>query len=230
MIDDPSKYDEYSAADLYTAITVAITKGSLGDIEYIFKSPFVQNADEIDIHFNKEYFLEKACEYGRLNIVKYLLTSPDLKDHCNITASNNYCFQIACMNGHIDVVKYMACSPELKVHSDILDANNYALQLACQNNHVEVVRYLLTSPDLEIHPDINDSTHDSFKLASLRNSLDVLQYLIFDYYIDKNDHIKSIMQTYPNSEVEKMFKLRDVHDELHQELHIRNLQDKKLKM
>jgi ankyrin repeat protein len=230
MIDDPSKYNEYSAADLYTAITVAITKDSLEDIEYIFTSPFVQNRHEINIHFNKEHFLELACEYGRLNIVKYLLTSPNLKEHCDIAANNNYCFQMACMKGHIDIVKYMAASPELKTHSNVLDANNYALQLACQNNYVEVVSYLLTSPDLKSHPNMNDSSHASFKLASFKNNLDVLQYLIFDYHIEKTDHIKSVMKYYPNSEVEEMFKLRDLHDELNKELNIKNSQDKRLKM
>lgn len=233
MIDDPTKYDDYSITNLHTAIAMAITKGSLDDIKYIFTSPFVKNKHEINIHLNKETFLEEACTYGHLEIVKYLLTSTDLKEHSDITANSHYCFQQACQNGHLEIVKYMATSPELKIHSDILAANNSALQNACCKNHTEIVKYLLTSPDLKVHPGMDDFTlrdHGSFKLASINNSLDVLQYLIFDYYIEKTDYLKFIMENYPNSEVEKMFKLRDIHDELKQELLTDNSQPKKLKL
>jgi ankyrin repeat protein len=233
MIDDPSKYDDYNVIELHTAITMAITRGSLEDIKYIFTSPFVKNKHQINIHLNKESFLEEACVYGHLDIVKYLLTSPDLKEHSDITANSHYCFQNACQSGHLEVVKYMATSPDLKVHSDIIAANNSALQNACCKNHVEIVSYLLTSPDLKVHPGMDDVTHrahGSFKLASINNSVDVLQYLIFDYNIEKTEYLKFIIDAYPNSEVEKMFKLRDVHDELKQELSTDNFQPKKLKM
>lgn len=233
MIDDPSKYNDYNVTELHTAITMAITRGSLEDVKYIFTSPSVKNQHQINIHLYKESFLEEACTYGHLDIVKFLLTSPDLKEHSDITANSHYCFQNACQSGHIEVVKYMASSPELKVHSDITAANNLALQSACCKNHVEVVSYLLTSPDLKVHPkmdDISHRAHGSFKLASINNSLDVLQYLIFDYHIEKTEYLKFIIEYYPNSEVEKMFKLRDVHDELKQELPKDNSQPKKLKM
>lgn len=233
MIDDPSKYDEYNVTQLHTAIAVAISKGSLADIKYIFTSPFVENRDKINIHLNKETFLEEACTYGHLDIVKYLLTSPDLKEHCDITANSHYCFQQACQNGHIEVVKYMACSPELKIHSDITASNNLALQNACCKNHVEIVSYLLTSPDLKEHPAMDDKAqrdHAGFKLACINNSLDVLQYLIFDYNIEKTEYLKFVIENYGNSEVGKMFKQRDVHDELTQELSQDNPQLKKMKL
>lgn len=233
MIDDPTKYHEYSVTELHTAIAMAITRGSLEDIKYIFRSPFVENKDKINIHLNKEAFLEEACTYGHLDIVRYLLTSPDLKEHADITANSHYCFQQACQSGHIELVKYMATSPELKVHSDITAANNVALQNACCKNHVEIVRYLLTSVDLKIHTLMDDESHrahGSFKLACVNNCIDVLHYLIFDYNIEKTDYLKFIIEAYPNSEVEKMFKQRDVHDELIQELSKDNPQLKKMKL
>ena len=40
-----------------------------------------------------------SCENGYLEVVKYLLTSPDLKEHANIHADNDYGFRWACARG-----------------------------------------------------------------------------------------------------------------------------------
>ena len=39
------------------------------------------------------------CQKGHLEIVKYLLTSPDLKEHANIHANNDSGFRWACARG-----------------------------------------------------------------------------------------------------------------------------------
>ena len=46
-----------------------------------------------------------SCENGYLEVVKYLLTSPDLKEHADIHARNDVGFIGACRNGRLEVVK-----------------------------------------------------------------------------------------------------------------------------
>ena len=48
-----------------------------------------------------------SCENGYLEVVKYLLTSPDLKEHANIHANNDYGFRWACANGQLEIVKFL---------------------------------------------------------------------------------------------------------------------------
>ena len=51
-----------------------------------------------------EEFID-ACKNDDLDIVKYLLISPELKKHANIHAENNNGFICACYQGHLEVVK-----------------------------------------------------------------------------------------------------------------------------
>ena len=60
-----------------------------------------------------EQFID-ACKNDDLDIVKYLLTSPELTEHADIHASNNLGFIKACFYGHLEVVKYLLTSHELK--------------------------------------------------------------------------------------------------------------------
>ena len=48
-----------------------------------------------------------SCQKGHLEIVKYLLTSPDLKEHADIHADNDYGFIWACAYGQLEIVKFL---------------------------------------------------------------------------------------------------------------------------
>ena len=45
-----------------------------------------------------EVFID-SCQEGHLEVVKYLLTSPDLKEHADIHADNDLGFRWACKKG-----------------------------------------------------------------------------------------------------------------------------------
>lgn len=61
---------------------------------------------------NKE--LLRAINADNLDYVKYLLTSPELIIHADITYNDNRCFEIACGSGRLEIVKYLINSPEVK--------------------------------------------------------------------------------------------------------------------
>ena len=94
--------------------------------------------------------LVEACSYGHLDIVKYLLTSPDLKDHANIHEGDDESLINACLNGHLEIVKYLLSSPELTEYADIHANNNGTLRLACIYNREAIINYLIFDYRIEL--------------------------------------------------------------------------------
>src|SRR5574343_2070294 len=90
-----------------------------------------------------------ACIDGNLDIVKYLLTSHDLRDHVNNIIIYNYGFMLACTNGHLEIVKYLLTSPELKEHANIHTSNDEGFKNACISNHIDVIKFLIFDMDIE---------------------------------------------------------------------------------
>lgn len=93
--------------------------------------------------------LHYACIHGHINIVKYLLTSPDLTEHADINYYNGYPLQEACYIGHLEVVKYLLTSPELKYHADIHTQKDLSLRWACMNGHLDIINYLIFDYGIE---------------------------------------------------------------------------------
>lgn len=120
----------------------------------------------------------QACEYGYLDVVKYLLTSTELTKHANIHAHDDAGFRWACENGHLDIVKYLLTSPELTEHADIHAYNDYGFRSACEYGHLDIVKYLLTSPELKEHADIHAKNNGGFQWACEPDHVHIIQYLL----------------------------------------------------
>lgn len=75
-----------------------------------------------------------ACPNGCLEVVKYLLTSPDLKELADVKAFNYEGFKFAYHKGNLEIVKYLildACIEKTKDIEDFLERNNtnYVVQV-----------------------------------------------------------------------------------------------------
>ena len=79
----------------------ACGKGNLDRIKYLLNEKYA------NIHSEKDLGIQRACASNHLEIVKYLLTSPELKKHSNIHANDDYSFKSACRNNHIELVQYL---------------------------------------------------------------------------------------------------------------------------
>ena len=90
----------------------------LGDSEivryFLSNSALLLAGLNADIHTGEDIAVRYACKYGRLEVLKYLLDSPDLVEHGNIHAKDDYAFRWACLNGHHDIVHYLIFDKGIK--------------------------------------------------------------------------------------------------------------------
>ena len=107
-----------------------------------------------------------ACEYGHLDVVKWLL---ELNPDTNISECDEYAFRWSCGNGHLDVVRFLL---ELKPDIDMRVLDEQVLFMACRNGKYEAVEFLL-------------GARDDWKLAFLPKFLDKKMISIINQYVFK---------------------------------------------
>jgi ankyrin repeat protein len=91
---------KYSGRDMQLEFREACNKGDLDMVKEMLKYFII---DE----FAFQYGFSWACMNGQLEVVKYLLTSPDLKEHADIHAEDDWGFRWACENGQLEIVKFL---------------------------------------------------------------------------------------------------------------------------
>ena len=96
-----------------------------------------------------------SCQKGHLEIVKYLLTSPDLKEHANIHADNDYGFRWACEKGHLEIVKFLILDMSIEKTKHI---EKY-LNKKTDNKTVQQAIELFNTRDL--HHQLNENIKDN---------------------------------------------------------------------
>jgi hypothetical protein len=84
-----------------------------------------------------------ACLSGRLDIIHYMLTSPELKQNVDIHSGDDFAFRMACKRGYLELVQYLLESPELKEHANIHVYKDIAFRQSAENGHYNISSYLL---------------------------------------------------------------------------------------
>jgi ankyrin repeat protein len=125
-----------------------------------------------------------ACTNDDQILIKYLLTSTDLKHNADIHFNDDFALRTACRKGQLDFVRYYLTSPDLKEHADIDVKDNYPFNMACSMDYLELVKYLLTAPNLKKHANLDIA---GFANACSYGNLDIVKYLLTSS--DLNEHI-----------------------------------------
>ena len=101
-----------------------------------------------------EVFID-SCAYGYLEVVKYLLTSPDLKEHADIHASNDEGFIWSCRSGRLKVLKYLIIDMNIDktIHIETYLNENK------DNKYVQQAIELFNTRDL--HHQLNENIKDN---------------------------------------------------------------------
>ena len=175
-----------------------------------------------------------ACQNDDLDIVQFLLTSPELKEHADVHAKDDLGFRVACRSGRLEVVKYLLTSDELKEHIDIHAENDWGFRIACLDGRLEVVKYLLTSDELTEHADIHAKDDWGFRIACRDGHLEVVKYLIIDMNIEKTTYIETYLnENKDNKYVQQaieLFNTRDLHHQLNENIKDNKEKVKKMKI
>ena len=121
-----------------------------------------------------------------LEIVKYLLPNPDLKEHANIHADNDSGFRLACANGHLEIVKYLLTSHELKEHANIHADNDSGFRLACFDGHLELVKYLILDMSIEKTKHIEDYLNENQDNKCVKEAIELFKIREFNQKLNND--------------------------------------------
>jgi hypothetical protein len=187
--------------------------------------------------------LVDAVKAHRMDEIRYLLTSPELKEHADINIYAGAPLRNATRYDFFDIVKYLLTSPELTQHANIDAETGYPFKTACRHGYLDILKFFLESPKLKNRIDIHHDDDIGFRVAFTHKQLEVMQYLIFDRNMEENQTIKEYTSGYLNStdpsfksdkefaiKVNNMFRLRDLNKQLHDELPVAKQNNKKVKI
>ena len=126
-----------------------------------------------------------ACGKGQLDVVKYLLSSNELKEQGLPLATmefNHEGWWWAIEGGHLDVIQYLMTSPDLKKHIDIHKDQDKAFRLACERNQLEIIQYFIFEQLIPKTSDIKAYLKEQFNENQLGNKVVVNMFKVRDNY------------------------------------------------
>ena len=105
---------------------------------------------------------------------------------------------------------------------------NGELLNACYGGNLDLVKYLLTSPDLKEHADIHAKNSESFINAISNGHVEIIEYLIWDYKIEKTEHVEQYLVEKEMKDILNTFEKRDLEKELQKDLNHNMIKDIKI--
>lgn len=216
----------------YKELSDACTLGDLDTVSYL-----LENKKSRFIKLSVEDVFNNLCRNGHLHIIKYLLTSPNLKDFHDTHTKYTSWIAPTCQRGYLDIIQYLFTSPELKNHPDIHTNNDVALRSACEFYQFNIVDFLISSQDFKKNLNLHAEKDLLFKTVFGNQNEKVMKYLIFDLNMEKTDEIRNHMfekkidprygsgpQYYITipiefiESVDNMFKVRDLNNKMQEDL------------
>lgn len=134
----------------------------------------------VDIHYYDDRCFRYACEYGHLDIAKYLLTSEELVEKSNLYIHNDYPLISSCRNGHLGIVQFLLSHYELDEHRIMQQAACFII--AKRNQNWDIVNFLIFDQNMAITPAVeyilNNDIENREYLTSLFNNRELKKKLL----------------------------------------------------
>lgn len=139
-------FNDYIGAGLF----VSCTNGKLEMTKHIIKTHVLPSTDDDWVNHSLSTALCLSCSHSQLNIIKYLLQAPKLREKVDINCLNASPLRLACDVGNLKTVKYLTSCKKLITKADIDQNDQFAFRLACNNRHIEIIRYFIYDLDIQI--------------------------------------------------------------------------------
>ena len=125
-----------------------------------------------DVH--KRVLLPKACQYGELRVVKFLVSLPSVG--FNIKSNSGYTLHTACIYDQLDIVKFLVSSPLVDVNIQG-DYGCTPLHAVCESGQLDIVKFLMSTEGINpISTDKNGNT--PLHIACRNHEVDIVTYLL----------------------------------------------------
>lgn len=134
----------------------AVVNQKLDVMKYLLTTSDFGVRPLVDISINNHQPIVYSAMVGNLEVVRYLLTSPDLVVHADIHARHDDAFIKACITGKLEVVEYLLESPELKNHISIYTQNGIGFIHAYHYKRTDIVHYFMYRHGIEATPEIKE--------------------------------------------------------------------------
>lgn len=201
--------------------------GKLDIVKYVLTSP--ELSKHANIHYENEAALTMACSHGHIEIIDYLLNSTELEDHSSHDIFKLEIITKAVYDGQLSVIEYFLNHPKFESQA-IKSFNNHTLSIAAGQGRLNIIKYILNNPQLKDFSDIHVHKDCPFRSACTNEEIDVIKYFIFDLNIEKSIHINNWLSSKKDAitlEIEQMFNIRDLNQNLNNELSLnKNIKNK----
>lgn len=129
-----------------------------------------------------------ACAENNLELVEYILFSPDLNEHPNVTCRNYQALRDAANQGSYEVIEFLLNSPEINKKEELIKARKQVLiRNACHSGNIKLVKYLLETPGIKEHIDFSVDKYKPFEESIYSFNKDLVIYLYDKYKNNMKD-------------------------------------------
>lgn len=208
----------------YEIFVRACMHGQLDIVKELINNPYSNE------YMNKEFILNESLiesSYIRnVDIISYLINEPNLNRHNNF---NDKCY-LASLNaareGHIDTLEALLNLEFLDKSNRSILENGRILEYACNAEQYNVIEYIYNKPELQEY----FNKDNCFKYVCIKQNFNLLRFFVLNLKVEKTQSICDFLINNEYREIDNLFKLRKVNQELNYELGSNNTITKKNKI
>lgn len=142
-----------------------------------------------------------SCANGSQEMIEFLLKSPDLKEHADITLKNKHgydAFLTSVLMNRLDLIKYFLNNDSIrkKINVDIRNnKNENAIMLASRMNYMDIVHYLILEGNFIVDVDTKNWLNGNNEFSQkYQETLNIINYKEFNSNLP-NLNPKPILKT-----------------------------------
>jgi ankyrin repeat protein len=211
-------------------VILACRYGQLEILKYLLTSTDLKIHP--DVHAQKDAGFEWACTNGNLDIIKYFLFDPSINKGFNLKQHSYEAIIRGIYADQMKVIEYILNEPEI-ITQNFNYNKGLILEAACECGRFEILNYLIDLPHFNNNLDFHFKNDTCFKGASYYGHLDIVELLIFNIGLQKTEEIEKFIISNKNinkEQIDSIFNMRDLNNELHLKLDTNELTNKKLKV